>query len=359
MTWLCRTVLAPLLAALVLSLPASASAARPFNLGAGNQPGIAVGSSGEAHVAWKRELGGRDVLEYCRVEKRTRRCSLRRTLQLGDRTTTGDAIVLAPSPGVVHILVGAGGSERGALFTSTNGGETFAGPYALGELAGIRAAAMAPAGGFTVMTDFFGVNVARFGLDGSGPAGEPAAELGTARERALGVLGNMPVALFVEDFRLRTYRGLGADLNNPAGWVEGPGIRRVDTVEAAGGRRGLWVAYTHRRSFHRDVKIRRLRAGGWGRVRPINRGDDPLWINLAQGRSGLVVAWATSTATRVRYRTSRTGRRWSRVRTLFRGHNPTELRMALGRRGGWMVWDGDELNAGTDTIRIAPVPRPR
>jgi hypothetical protein len=92
-------------------------------------------------------------------------------------------------------------------------------------------------------------------------------------------------------------------------------------------------------------------------VRSIDRGDDPLWVVLAQGRSGLVTAW--SAHNRVRYRSSKTGRRWSRTRTLFRGHEPEELRLALGRRGGWMVWDGNELNAGSDTIRIAPVPRPR
>jgi hypothetical protein len=128
-------------------------------------------------------------------------------------------------------------------------------------------------------------------------------------------------------------------------------------VAAAGGRHGLWVAYTRRSSFHRTVKVRRLRASGWGRDRLINRGDDPLWVQIAQGRSGLMVSWATTT--RVRYGTSRTGKRWLSTRTLFRGHGAEELRLALGRSGGWMVWDGNELNGGNDTIRIAPVPSPR
>jgi hypothetical protein len=352
-----RGILVGVLLAIGLATPATA--ATPFNLGLGNQPGVAVGARGEAHVAWKREIGnGTDVLEYCRVPKGKRRCAVRRTLAIGDRTTTGDAIVLTPSRGVVHLLVGAGGSERGALFTSTNNGATFAGPYNLGELAGIRAAVMAPAGGFTVLTDFFGVSLARYALNGAGPA-SPTADLGTGRERALGVLGGLPVALFIEDDRLRTFRYSGGDLNNPAAWVEGPGIGRTASVSAASGRRGLWVAYTHMRSFHRDIKVRRLRGGRWGRVRTINRGEDPLWVNLAQGRSGLVAAWVNATGTRVRYSTSRSGRRWSRVRTLFRGHEPEEIRFALGRRGGWMVWDGNELNAGNDTVRIVPVPRPR
>jgi hypothetical protein len=128
-------------------------------------------------------------------------------------------------------------------------------------------------------------------------------------------------------------------------------------VAASSGRHGLWVAYTRRSSFHRVVKVRRLRAGGWGRDRRLNRGDDPLWVQIAQGRSGLMVSWATTK--RVRYRTARTGKRWSRTKTLFRSNDAEELRLALGRRGGWMVWDGNELNAGNDTIRIAPVPRPR
>jgi hypothetical protein len=354
-----RGILVGVLLAIGFATPAEA--ARPFNLGTGNQPGVAVGSHGEAHVAWKRELGGTsgDALEYCRVAKGRRRCAVRHTLSLGGRSTTGDAIVLTPSPNVVHLLVAGGGSEPGALFTSTNNGATFAGPYNLGELAGIHSAVMAPAGGFTVMTDFFGVSVARYGLTGAGPA-SPTADLGSGRERTLGVLGGVPIALFIEADRLRTFRYGGGDLNNPAAWIEGPGIGRAASVSAAGGRRGLWVAYTRQRSFHRDIKVRKLRGNNrWGRVRNVNRGEDPLWVNLAQGRAGFVLAWVNGTGTRVRYSTSRGGRRWSGVRTLFRGHEPEEIRLALGRRGGWMAWDGNELNGGNDTVRLVPVPRPR
>jgi hypothetical protein len=254
--------------------------------------------------------------------------------------------------------VAGGGGERGALFTSTNDGVTFAGPYNLGELRGIRQAVMAPAGGFTLLTYFFSVAVARYGLTGEGPA-EPTARLGDGSERAIGRLGQVPVAMFVDNVtdRLRTFRYAGGDINNPASWPEGPGIRHTGTVAASSGRQGLWVAYTRRSSFHRVVKVRRLKSGGWGRDHRLNRGDDPLWVQVAQGRSGLMVSWATTT--RVRYRTSRTGKRWSRTKTLFRGNEAEELRLALGRRGGWMVWDGNELNAGNDTIRIVPVPRPR
>jgi hypothetical protein len=349
---------AVLAALAVLVVPASAGAARPFAVGIGNQPGVAVAASGAAHVAWKRELGTSDVLEYCRVPRGERKCDIRHTFSLGGRTTSGDAIVLAPSRGVVHLLVAGSSAERGALFTSANDGATFAGPYNLGELRGIRQAVMAPAGGFTLLTDFFSVAVARYGLTGAGPA-EPTARLGDGSERAIGRLGQVPVAMFVDSVtdRLRTFRYAGGDINSPASWPEGPGIRHTGTVAASSGRHGLWVAYTRRSSFHRVVKVRRLRAGGWGRDRRLNRGDDPLWVQIAQGRSGLMVSWATTK--RVRYRTARTGKRWSRTKTLFRSNDAEELRLALGRRGGWMVWDGNELNAGNDTIRIAPVPRPR
>ena len=93
-----RGILVGVLLAIGIATPAEA--AKPFNLGIGNQPGVAVGSHGEAHVAWKRELGGTngDVLEYCRVAKGKRRCAVRRTLSLGRRTTTGDAMVLHAEP---------------------------------------------------------------------------------------------------------------------------------------------------------------------------------------------------------------------------------------------------------------------
>src|SRR4029079_16283646 len=99
-----RGILVGMLLAIGLATPASA--ARPFNLGIGNQPGVAVGAHGEAHVAFKRELGGTngDVLDYRRVAKGKRRCAVRHTLLLGGPTTTGDAMVLTPSPNVVHLL---------------------------------------------------------------------------------------------------------------------------------------------------------------------------------------------------------------------------------------------------------------
>lgn len=350
-----RGILVGVLLAIGVATPASA--AKPFNLGIGNQPGVAVGASGEAHVAWKRETPAGDVLEYCRVAKGKRRCAIRRTLSLGGRTTTGDAIVLSPRRHVVYLLVAGSASEPAALFMSINDGAIFAGPYDLGELAGIRAVVLGPGNGFTVMTDFFGVSVARYLYNGYGPA-QPTVDLGSGRERTLGKLGGRPVALFIENERLRTFRPGSGDQNNPATWTEGPGIGRTASVAAAAGRRGLWVAYTQIRSFHRDIKVRRLNGYRWGRVRTINRGEDPLWVELEQGRSGFVAAWVNSTGTRVRYSTSRSGTRWSRVRTLFGGHEPEEIRFALGRRGGWMVWDGNELNGGNDTVRIVPVPRP-
>lgn len=347
-----------LIVAAVLAAPASAHAAKPFRIGTGNQPGVAVGSHGEAHVAWKREVGSHDVLVYCRVPHGARRCAVRHRLSLGNRSTTGDAIVLTPSPGVVHLLVAGGGAERGALFTSTDNGATFAGPYALGELFGIRAAVPAPAGGFTLMTDFYSVRVGRYGLTGAGPAEAPV-RLGDGTERALATRGGLPVAFFVdnEHYRLHTFAYRGGDANTRAAWAAGPTIKHAGTVAAAGGRRGLWVGYTHRHSFHADVTVTRLGAHGFAHRRTLDRDDDPLWIQLAQGRSGLVASWAAHD--RVRYRSSKTGRRWSRTRTLFRGHEPEELRLAVGRGGGWMTWDGNELNLGNDRIRLVPVPRPR
>src|ERR1043165_9818092 len=98
-----RGILVGMLLAIGLATPASA--AKPFNLGTGNQPGVAVGARGEAYVAWKRETPAGDVLEFCRVAKGKRRCAIRRTLSLGGRTTTGDAIVVSPGPHGVHLFV--------------------------------------------------------------------------------------------------------------------------------------------------------------------------------------------------------------------------------------------------------------
>ena len=240
---------------------------------------------------------------------------------------------------------------------SINDGAIFAGPYDLGELAGIRAVVLGPGNGFTVMTDFFGVSVARYLYNGYGPA-QPTVDLGSGRERTLGKLGGRPVALFIENERLRTFRPGSGDQNNPATWTEGPGIGRTASVAAAAGRRGLWVAYTQLRSFHRDIKVRRLNGYRWGRVRTINRGEDPLWVELEQGRSGFVAAWSLDRHARALQHVAERHAMVT-VRTLFGGHEPEEIRFALGRRGGWMVWDGNELNGGNDTSASSPCRGPR
>lgn len=75
-----------LLVALFLVVPASADAARPFSLGSGFSPNVAVANDGTAHFVWYEERGDVDRLRYCQVPRGQTDCEKKQTFD-----GTGDA----------------------------------------------------------------------------------------------------------------------------------------------------------------------------------------------------------------------------------------------------------------------------
>jgi hypothetical protein len=339
------------LAVLVAVAPAGA-AVQPRFLGSGHDPGVAIDGAGTAHVAW---LTQDDTLEYCQVPRRARRCTLRHSFALAD-FGVGKAQVVLPRPGVVVLPVSVF-TGRSALFTSSDGGRTFA-AGSFGSVFGLSQALYGPGDALSVLSGVGPAQYGRFGLDGSGPV-ETVVEFGDAFE-------SMDTDLTLHEGGLAAFLGSGSgmrsllwrgtgDPNAQETWVEGPRMNGIRvTPSAVTGRSGTFLAYVAR-GGRRGTYVRRLRGDRYGKPRRLTR-DDPTEIELAQGpRGNMALIWDSLGDFWIRR--SRNGRRWAAARRLVRGSEPSDYQAALGRRGGWIVWDGAAGNSGTHPIRLARIPR--
>ena len=352
-----KPFLLALLAALAAAAPASA-AVTPRFLGTGHDPGVAVDRKGTAHVAWFTDgAASTGAVEYCQVRRRARTCTLRRTFPLLE-SAAAKAQVLIPRPGTVHIVVPVVNDDT-LLFSSGDGGATFAPPVPLGDTGTIEKALIDRGGRLSMISQTGPADFGRFGLDGSGPREMPV-EFASATESldtSLAPLGRGLIAFFSGlAARSAVWNGVG-DPNLQQSWVEGPRLGDDRTApSAAGGPKRTYVAYVDRRGGRSEIRVRRVRRSGrFGPARRISR-DDPVDVQMARGpRGDLAVLWDDGTD--AYYVRSRKGGRWTRQRTLIRGNEPTDLRPALGRRGGWVVWDASPGNLGMNPIRIAAIPR--
>jgi hypothetical protein len=313
---------------------------------------VAVDRAGTAHVAWMTD---QPALEYCQVRRGTRRCAVRQTLPLG-ASGSGEAQVLLRR-GAVHLIAPLVNAD-GVLFSSADGGTTFAPPVSLGELSGVEQSVYGPGDTISLISGYGPASFGRFGLDGSGGRGLPV-EFGEATESLDRSIARHGSGLLVVFGGLSTrsvlWNGVG-DPNLQQNWVEGPrlGDDRLSAA-AVSGRSGTYVAYVDHRGNRSDTRVRRLRGSRLRRAVRLS-GHDPVSLSFAQGPRGhMSLAWNyAGDAYVVR---SRNGRRWTRARRFVRGNEPIELRSALGRRNGWMVWDGSGGNQGSNPIRIAAIPR--
>src|SRR4051794_18275055 len=343
--------------AFVLLAAATPAAAAPGFLGRGHDPGVAVDGAGTAHVAWLASApNGAGTLEYCQVPRGKRACATRSSVPL-ESDGFGKVQVLLPRPGVVQIVAPL--LDPTPLLTSIDNGATFVGRN-LGDLPAIETAFYGPGGGISIMSGSGPASYGRFAPDGTGP-GELPVEFAQATESldtTLSPFGHGLIALFSGlGARSAIFNGLG-DPNLQQSWVQGPALGKDRTdPTAVPARSGAFVAYVQRRARRTGVYVRRIRSSGrLGKATRVTR-SDPTDLELLEGPKGnLAIVYPSGTHDRALIVRSRKGRRWTKPRRLFRGSEPTDLRAVLGRRGGWMVWDGDPGNAGSNPIRISGLP---
>jgi hypothetical protein len=351
-----RAFLAVLAAALIAAAPAGA--ATPRFLGTGHDPSVAVDQNGTAHVAWPSEQHG-NTLEYCQVPRRAKACTVRRTLTLPEEGA-GHPQVLVRAPNLISI-VQPDTPERTMVFTSADNGNTWAGAVA-GEMQTLEEAVAWPANQFTAISGTGPAEVATWGFDGSGPQ-EPGVHLAEATEAldtSLTAHEGRLAAFFAGSGRLRMFQwtGLG-DPNLQENWVEGRALGEdTSSPSAVSGRAGTFMAYVVRKGRATNTYVRKVTGMKYRRLKRVSH-DDPVELAFAQGPKGnMALVWRGLNAAKIVR--SRNGRRWTKPRRLFRGREPEDMRAALGPKGGWMVWDANAGNQGSNPIRIVALPgRPR
>lgn len=342
---------------LILLAAAAPAAAAPGFLGRGHDPGVAVDAAGTAHVAWLAQAAnGGGTVEYCQVPRGRRACAKRTSIPVED-DGFGKVQVLLPQPGTVQIVAPL--LRPTPLLTSVDNGTTFAGRD-LGDLPAIATAFYGPGGMISIMSGSGPASYGRFAPDGTGPGELPVefAEATDSLDTTLAPFGNGLIAFFSGlGTGSAIWNGLG-DPNLQQSWVVGPrlGHDRTDPI-AVSGRRGVFVAYVQRRGRRTGVYVRRVRTSGtFGKATRVTRAD-PVDLQLVAGPKGnMAIVYPSGTQSRALIVRSRKGRHWTRPRRLFRGNSPVDLHAVLGRRGGWMVWDGEGGNAGSNPIRIAGLP---
>src|SRR3954449_5929612 len=119
--------LAGAMIALVL-LCADARAGTPFTVGTGAHPDLAMDASGLAHVVWRERVDANNyAIRYCQIPAGATACANAQTL--GSPTGLDDPLVVPGAP--LYVVVPHYVSDTVDVFTSTNGGASFAGPVTL------------------------------------------------------------------------------------------------------------------------------------------------------------------------------------------------------------------------------------
>jgi hypothetical protein len=322
--------------ALLLALPAVASAKLTRLPGTGETPTVEVDPAGTAVVAWYANQPTGEAIALCRIPRGTRKCP---AVQILDATTGATSGVQPP---VLRIsgpnvdLVAA--REQMVSMHSGDGGVTFGPQVPIGDNTLYFAGAIG-ADGTVVVGD--GATFQATHL--AGPLEQRTVELnpGTTSFQAVGFAAGRPV--YVSGGRApRTavsyWKGTG-DIFDRSTWThrKGPAMVYYDLDD---GPRGLWLVHERRRGIDDHVVVRRFRKGRFGPARTIpGSTGNVLDAAIAQDAKGrFAVAWYDSRGDRIRIAASRTGRRWSRARTI--GHVagiPSTMSIGLGSDGRGLV----------------------
>jgi hypothetical protein len=254
-----RAFLTLTLAFLLLLAPAQASAAIFELTGeeAAEQPDIAVGGDGTAHVVWNLSAGvpGDDVLVYCRVPRGAKACEAQSTHALPKTEFEGPHVVLTRSGAVV--LVSKRCCFPGApvfALTSTDDGQSFGPPVKIADefSTGPEWEAELGPGDFSISLsggnsgpDFASIWRAA-ALDGSSP--EPKLELAPFPKAYFTSTGfpspTNPIAVYsdLHDVFLRMWDGSG-DYNDGANWTPEAHVVQGNEPKLVSGPRGVFMIY--------------------------------------------------------------------------------------------------------------------
>ena len=215
-----------LLAALLLLAAPSAAAAKPFTVGTGQNPGVAIDDAGTAYVGWQvNTYQPGDAVQFCLVPPRQARCGSQVTIPFpGQGYNRSRVSVLLPGPNMVDVIVPRtnGRGANSYLARSLDGGRTFGPAVAIsgdGFLEGVQGP-----GGRVALAD--GPTTTRAGLfapDGSSVATK-GSTLGPFLEGVftdIAASGEEVLTAGSDAGTTHAFRlGAGGDPNNVAAWQQ-------------------------------------------------------------------------------------------------------------------------------------------
>ena len=389
-------VVALALAAL-LALFAPPAGARPFVIGTGDVPDMAIDRSGSAHLAWVASSGS--VL-YCGLIRGGEACGRPRTLYGSGLTAGRPHVLLAGSgrfgPGRLVVSLGDGPcrESRPGLCTyvrnSESDGVSFSPPQAVAAPGWLGSGPRPNSFGDAVFGPGDSISYASAPGDSAFFFNAPlnggiehrfvqlASPTPDAVGAAIGLAGTTPVVVYADAAEPQTlywqaYRGPGG-LDERESWsapqpIES-GVNVIENDAIASGPAGLFVMY--QRGSARGVQrffVRRFEAGGFGPPAPIGeplrsgREGYPIPADLAEDASGrLHAAWIDYRSHRIRAAASTAGgATWGRPFTIAAGRAVPEgersvprLDVAAARDGlGYAVWVGGSGRGEAFRLRAA------
>jgi hypothetical protein len=365
-----------LLAALLLlaAAPASAAAA-PFQVGVGENPGLAVDDAGTIYVGWEVNPGGDgEQVQFCVVPPRAVACGAPPVVLgfPGEGYARSRVSVLLPAPGVVDVVLprNTGPLQYGAyLVRSTDGGHTFAPAIRLSAQQ-YEQAVPGPPGRVVLIGGPGTLHVDSAPADGSGGRSD-GAQLGSLLDAQFNDIAAQGPEVFAASSSAQTAQAFrlpaGADPGQNASWQPLPAPLGRQP-ELAGGPAGLVAMLEAADQPPQTLFVQRFEGTGWAppvSVFDVSNND----FELAQTVRGRLTAVKTDIDAGgpyfLEYATSTDGGvLWSsRVRVaVYGGEYPSELEMATASdgRGAAAISEslgGKAVRVARFTPRTAPVAR--
>jgi hypothetical protein len=375
-----RLHILPLLAlALLAPTTAAAAPSKVLSLDAnGHRPRVAVNNAGAGFFTWTTPAGANDVFHYCRVAQGTKTCNATKAYAPGNSDVDGGYTLFATGGRVLVLDARCCGAFYALkqVFSSTNGGTTFAAPVSPGHMDGggdniAGQAIYAPPGsvgrlGESILTisdvQSSGLTfqatgtttgtetaTAKIGPPGGSYQGSLALQGSTTLVAVFGTLG--PDRLY-----WRRWKGTG-DVNDTTNWTAPALLDATDvnsTAKLVSGPSGLYVAYSRGATSKQSYVLRKFTGAGWGPALRISEVGSPVFADLVEDTSGrLHFAWQDG-SNRLHYRYTRTAAntKWTSPQTLPNTGNFAFLKLGVNTAGhGWVAWDGIP---GVHAVPVAP-----
>jgi hypothetical protein len=348
---LTRRLVAFLAAAVtILACASTAQAGVVFTVAPGASPDVAVDAAGTAHVVWQRDPDG---ILYCQVRRGATACT---------STPVRLTAPLSPVGGASHVFLGGGSTVMLSvtrccpveidLYTSTDGGATFAAPVKIGAPPGDWSdVAVVPGPGAT-LSSFSLLSYQNAPLAGPTETSEAVFSYGAVVGISAGAglfAGTTPVHVFSDGTAMQFVRyGGSGSLNDGASWTAPAPIGPGDAPSVAGGAAGLVVVARTGAVGSQRLVARKFDGSAFGSPVGVSEtgGPDLATVSAAPSNGRFTAVWVCNACTGVReLRVSQSsdGARWSAPRAIVSGaetFSSFRPRTAVAADGqGFAVWD--------------------